>query len=252
MEKGIVAWSPTGDRLLFSGCLDYQDHDVYVVDVHTGVMTNLTPKSRAHDFSPMWTMDGSKIVFLSTNSSSPYRCSPDRDVALPQIKLVNVDGRDERIVYDPEFYYPYWQVSVSNDGQIAIFTDMISGTYEDYKDSSEGGLYSIDLREGTDAQMRASRYDYLIVLPIWSPSEEYMAYRRGSYLKILSVETGEEFVPLEKLSVETGFVWSPDSQKIAVVVSTQQDMAIDSEEHIHVFDLQSQTFQPLIQEQTSP
>lgn len=253
MKKGIVAWSPEGDRLLFSGCLDHQDHDVYVVDIDTGAVTNLTPDSRMQDFSPMWTMGGSKIVFLSTDSSSSsYRCSPEED-ALPQIKVVNAGGDDARVVYDPEFYYPYWQVSVSNSGQIAIFTDMTSRTYDDYyRDSPTGSLYRIDIREGTPVELRAWKYGELIGLPSWSPSEEYVAYRSDFDLKILNVETGKGFGPSRgRLSIEPRFVWSPDNQRIAVVVSTWQNMAIDSVEHIHVFDLRSQTFQPLLRETSS-
>ncbi|MBN1814228.1 MAG: PD40 domain-containing protein [Anaerolineae bacterium] len=252
MQKGTVAWSPAGDRLLFSGCLDHQDHDVYVVDIDTGTMTNLTPYSRVHDFSPMWTLDGSKIVFLSTDSSISYICSPDEN-ALPQIRAVDVDGAGERVVYNPEFYYPYWQVSVSDSGQIAIVTDMTSRTYEEYyEDSPRGSLYSIDIREGTLTQMRAWRYGEPILLPSWSPSEEYVAFRSYFDLKILNVETGKVFGPREQPFIEPRFVWSPDSQRIAVTISTQEDYVIDSEEHIHVFDVQSQTFQLLIQGKSSP
>jgi Tol biopolymer transport system component len=249
-SMGIVTWSPEGDRLLFSGCLEHQDHDVYVVDVDTGAMTNLTLNSRAHDFAPAWTLGGSQIVFLSTDSSSPYVCSPEED-ALPQMKVVNADGSGERVVYAPEFYYPYWQVSVSNSGQIAFVTNMTSRTYAEYYDRSaeHGDLYSISLVEGTLVQILAAVDDWgLIVLPVWSPDERYVAYRGSlSDLKTLDVGTGEVRESLERLSIARRFVWSPDSQRIAVVASTRADMARDSEEHIHVFDLQSQTFQPLIQ-----
>lgn len=245
MDKGTVTWSPEGDRLLFSGCLDHQDHDVYVVDVGSSTMTNLTPNSRAHDFTPMWTLNGSKIVFLSTDSSSPYSCSPEED-ALPQMKVVNVDGSDERVVYDPEFYYPYWQVSVSNGGQIVFLTNMTSRTYDEYYDYSakQGTLYRIDLIEETPILVDWRSH---IGLPVWSPNEEYVACLNYSDLAIINVGTREMLKPREDLSIENRFVWSPDGQRIAAVGSNDEYGAIDSEEHIHIFDIQSRMFQSLIQ-----
>ena len=41
--------------------------------------------------------------------------------------------------------------------------------------------------------------------------------------------------------------WAPDGQRIVVVVSNDEYGAIDTEEHIHIFDIQSRMFQPLIQ-----
>ena len=237
--------------MLFSGCLEHQDHDVYVVDVDTGAMTNLTLDSRVHDFAPTWTLGGSQIVFLSTDSSSSYECSPDEE-ALPRIKVVNADGSGERVVYDPEFYYPYWQVSVSNSGQIAFVSNMSSKARPPYYDPPDKppGLYILDLGEGTPVEVLAAKenQDVRVGLPLWSPNEKFVAY--SSYLndlKVVDVGTGGVRELLERVSINPRFVWSPDSQRIAVVSSTLTDMAIDSEEHIHVFDLQSQTFQSLIQ-----
>lgn len=251
MRRGVVAWSPEGRRLLFSGCLDHWDHDVYVVDVGSGTIVNLTPSSRVHDFAPMWTLDGSKIVFLSTDSSSPYGCGPDDD-ALPQIRVVNADGSDGRVVYDPEFYYPYWQVSVSNSGQIAIVTNMTSRTYDEYYDAAAetGNLYGVDLVEGIPREVLLVEGDEeFIALPAWSPDEEHLAYIGYlSDLRLVEVKTGKVLEARERLSIDNRFVWSPDSQRIAVTVSTVQDLAIDSEQHIHVFDVRSRTFEPLVQE----
>jgi len=253
MDKGIVKWSPDGELLLFSGCLDHQDHDVYVVDVDIGVMKNLTPNSRAHDFSPMWTLDGSKIVFLSTPSSETYGCGPGED-ALPQMNVINSGGSEERIVYDPEFYYPYWQVSVSNSGQIAFVTDMSSRTQDEYFSDDYGDLYVVDVIDGELSKMLAAvDYGGRISLPTWSPNGEYMAYKGfTSSFVILNVMTGEVIEPQQHLSINPRFVWSPDSKRIAVTVSKRQDFAIDSEEHIQIFDIQSKTFSPLIQENSSP
>jgi Tol biopolymer transport system component len=224
---------------------------VYVVDVETGTVTNLTSDSHTHDFAPMWTLDGSKIVFLSTDydHSLWYDCGPGED-ALPQMKVVNADGSGEHIIYDPEFYYPHWQVSVLNSGQIIFVSDMASKTRDEYYDSSVnyGKLYKIDLVEETLVEILATVDDREpIRFPVWSPNEEYIAYHGYSRLIMLNVTTEKVFIAQEIPSIEYRLAWSPDGQRIAAIVSNDEYGAIDSEEHIHIFDIQSRTFQPLIQ-----
>jgi len=252
-EDVDLAWSPDGDRLLFSGCLNNSDRDVYVVDVDTAVVTNLTPNSRMHDISPMWTLNGTKVVFLSTaSSSSPHNsCFLEND-APHLLKVINADGSGESVVYDKEFYYAF--VSVSNGGQIAFVANMTSTTAYDYSlpSTKNGSLYRIDVVNGKLTEMLTVEDDEnLVVLPEWSPDEESVAYTSFLELKILEVRTGEVLEPLEQPSIDN-FVWSPDSQKIAANTSTWEDMAVNAENHIYIFDIQSQTFSPLVQEQSSP
>lgn len=254
--QGIsLNWSPQGNHLLFSGCLEYRDHDVYLVDVDTGAITNLTPGSRAHDFSPMWTLNGTKITFLSTDSSSQADCRPGYDV-LPQLKSIDADGSNERTIYDPDFYYLYWMVSVSNSGQVALVTNMVSKTEDDYfqyPSTRKGSMYEISLVdvEGTPVEIIAVE-DERIVRPTRSPSEELVAYMSNGHLKILDVATGDTLYPWQFEPIIYSFVWSPDSQKLAVLTSVQEDMASDSEDHIYIYDIESQAFHPLVQQPSSP
>lgn len=254
-EDIILAWSPEGERLLFSGCLDNSDHDIYIVDVSAGVTTNLTSDSRMHEISPMWTLNGTKIVFLSTaSSSSPYSSCKLENDAPHQLKVINTDGSGESIVYDKEFYYAF--VSVSNNGQIIFVTNMTSKTAYDYSlpSAKNGSLYRMDIENSKLVEILTVENDEeLVVLPLWSPNEEYLVYRSFLLgLKILDVRTGEILEMPRIEPIIDNFVWSPDSEKIAVTASTWKDMAVDSEEHIYVLDIQSQAFYPLIQEQSSP
>lgn len=256
MEKGIVIWSPKGDRLLFSGCVEHWDHDVFIVDIETGTLTNLTPNSRVHDFAPTWTLDGSRIVFLSTDSSSSHECGPEED-ALPQIKVMNADGDGEYIVYDPEFYYPYWQMSVSNSGQIAFITNMISKTYYDRYDNlsaKNDSLYVLDLK-GTLIEVLSVEDDLESVqAPTWSPDGVYIAHEGNTRLEILNVRTGEEFEFPQVGIYFTDFVWSPDGQRLAVTTFAQDPIEhmAPPENHIHILDIQSGTVLSLVQGQGSP
>jgi dipeptidyl aminopeptidase/acylaminoacyl peptidase len=72
-EAVVNNWSPEGDALLFSGCLEHRDHDVYIVDVETGALDEFDTDSRAEDFAPGWTLDARKSAF-------PRRIPPQRMV----------------------------------------------------------------------------------------------------------------------------------------------------------------------------
>ncbi len=245
-STAVLTWSPGGEHLLFSGCLESRDHDVYVIDVGTGTMTNLTPDDRTEDFAPMWTSHGSKIVYLSTEFSSPYGCEPDED-ALPQIRVMDADGTGDRVVYDPEFYYSPSQVSVSDSGQILFVSDMVSRTADEYYSSytEYPSLYSIDLAQDEPEKVHSQPLEY-VRDPVWSPDERCVAYLSGSELHILDMEKGTDVGPYRHLSIGQRYVWSPNGQKIAVVVSKYYN-AFGPEEHIHILDVQSGTYHPLVQ-----
>jgi Tol biopolymer transport system component len=234
-----MTWSPAGDYLLLSGCLEHSDRDIYLLATDTGTVTNLTPDSRTDDLFPMWTLDGAKIVFLSADSldpSSQYSCRWDLYDASPQLKVMNADGSGEAIVGDDRFDYPF--VSVSNNGLITFVRN--------------GDLRRMDL--GGRSVESPSIEEYY-QFPIWSPNGEYLAYEWPSRsINILDVETGEVFESQIEGESSTpiplidSLVWSPDSQRIAVIVSIRKNYAIDSEQHIYVFDVESGILEPLILE----
>lgn len=235
-----MTWSPDGDSLLFSGCLDHPDRDIYVVNVDAGTVVNLTPDSRADDFLPMWTMDGTKIVFLSADPmdpSSQYSCRWDLYDAYPQLKVMNADGSEEVAIGHERVDYPF--VSVSDDGLLTVLRN--------------GDLHRVDLG-GNPVELPYIK-DYHR-FPTWSPDDEHLAYEWPSRsINVLDVEGGGVLeLQLESKGATPaplidGLTWSPDSDRIAVSTWTQVDLAIDSEEHIYVLDLQSQEVHPLLEEQ---
>lgn len=241
-------WSPDGNHLLFSACLDNSDRDIYIVEVDTGTITNLTPDSRAQDVVPMWTLNGQKIVFLSTNSSlgSSTSCTLERD-APHQLKVINADGSDESIVYGKEFYYD--SITVSNSGQIVFFADMVSKTSTEFSNlasPAKKSWYKISLEESDPVEIPS---EDTIGRPSWSPDGKSLAYISFSRFKILDIETQQVFeFPHIEPYIEN-FVWSPNSQYIAANVSTQKDMASSTEDHIYIFDIKAGTVHPLLQEQ---
>jgi len=60
---GDLAWSPDGTRLAFRGNRA-GDGEIYLLDLHSGVLANLT-NSPSAEFQPAWSPDGQRIAFVS-------------------------------------------------------------------------------------------------------------------------------------------------------------------------------------------
>ncbi len=93
------AWSPDGKRLLYTVASARGDTEIFVVDVDTGEVRNLTNSPRA-DKSAVWSADGNRIAFVS------YRTGDW------EIYVMNADGTDVRNVSErpitPEMN-PQWR-----------------------------------------------------------------------------------------------------------------------------------------------
>jgi Tol biopolymer transport system component len=86
------AWSPDGTRLAFTrGSLDGDVGDVYVIDLATGALTQVT-NSPDYDHQVAWSPDGTRLVFERDFGSSF------------SIYTVNVDGSGPTRVTDGPFF----------------------------------------------------------------------------------------------------------------------------------------------------
>ncbi|MCP4371021.1 MAG: hypothetical protein GY797_23345 [Deltaproteobacteria bacterium] len=199
-----VTWSADGTQILFSACFTNDtNYDVYVVDVKTGALTNLTSKSDRYNFKPVWALNDEKIFFESYKPFLDTQPCSRRTKDL-QLKMINRNGSDEQVIYNQQenldTLYPY-SISISNDGHIAF----ISGEHEF---STSGDIYTMrfDEREPIKTPLKAAR------LYSWSSDGKRLF---TSYLEIFNIETGE----IQKLTWPGGIndtSWSPDGQKIAV------------------------------------
>jgi TolB protein len=68
VTKPPMAWSPDGETLAFSARVDEQV-DVYAARRSDGAITQLT-RDAAHDWSPTYSPDGSRMAFLSGASDA--------------------------------------------------------------------------------------------------------------------------------------------------------------------------------------
>jgi dipeptidyl aminopeptidase/acylaminoacyl peptidase len=248
--------------------LDNLDYDIYLVNVNTGAITNLTPNGSQHDIRPSWTLNGTKIFFLSTllspwaGEQNPGPCNLKNDIP-HQMKIISTDGNNEQVIYK-ELYYPF--VAISNKGQIAFVTDMVSKTKEEYWNSNSIHLYTMgvdDLKPMELSTKGVTLSEFRPIIYSWSSDGRRLLYiDKDRRLKIVNINTGEvRFLPSiepyfeREEDPEMGeFSWSPDSQQIATTVFVTRGGDIDGSydygydvKFIYLLNLQDDTVHSLIQ-----
>jgi len=237
-----VSWSPDSNSLLFSGCLnESSEQDIYVVNVHTGVLTNLTHGNGGHDTHPKWTLDGTKIMFVFMSTPDPMywqlptnTCIPEVASDSTQLKIVDADGSNERLVYEKKGNYSFY--SVSNGGEIAFVAELTEDGHSlDY-------LYTMNLNNPTPIIR-----DRALRLTSWSPDGKYLVYE-GTELKVFNVDSEEiRDLPPEHLHYTSEIdTWSPNSQQVAVTTLTNIN-GFYYEKHVYIFNFQDGTLRPLVQ-----
>ncbi len=245
-----VTWSPDGKQLMFAGCLNENvaQNNIYLVDSSTGKLTNLTQGNKRQNYEPRWVLNGTAIVFLST--SAPLRSGTcflaEHGRPIYQIRVINVDGSGERVVYDGKTE-PELGISVSDAGRVAF-----TGKSTNLEAKSKGtSIYTIGLNDTQPVEL-----DQWARRPNFSPNGKWILYEGGG-LRIIDIETKKvihEF-PLTHNSIDVysiaNLAWSPDSQQIVLVARERKaDLQTGfyyQEKHIYIFDLQSGTFRSLAQ-----
>jgi TolB protein len=109
------AWSSDGKKIAFSALKD-GGTNIYVIDVATKVITNLTNNTFYNDY-PAWSPDGKKILFASDQSS--------HDLSKLDIFIMNADGSSQQplLTWDSDERHPAW----SPDGKKIVFISDASG-----------------------------------------------------------------------------------------------------------------------------
>jgi TolB protein len=155
---GAPAWSPDGGQIAFES---YRtgDLDVWVVNLASGALQNLTADSPAGDFAPTWSPDGSRIAFTSWRAGN-------KDLFALGVKsgtltrLTNSEAAEE---------WPAW----SPDGKRLAFVRNWLGERE---------VYVVDVSSAADGGLVAQvtwlgRADS----PAWSPDGERLAVLHRRY-----------------------------------------------------------------------
>ena len=199
-DKINLVWSPDGRQLLFSTRWDTPYQKLYLLDVNTSQLTNLTLNTDGDNTNPRWILGGTKIIFLHTVLSGQGLKT--------EIRMTSSDGAEETVIYNPDIYLPDDFFAVSDEDEIVFG----NGQY----------LFNLDLNEMKPVETPIQHFAGNIFS--WSSKGDYLAYQDNptyshNPLKILSVETKESFMFWALEATIESISWSPDDRKIAATVS---------------------------------
>jgi len=165
------AWSPDGQRLVFSSA-GTGEGDLYLVDADGANLERLT-STPDPDLSPDWSPDGSLVVFSRNVPSGTQLWVVDVATGA-ETQLTDPAGRDET---------PRW----SPDGTRIAFSrfPFAAGAEEPSHD-----LYVMDA-DGSNP-VRLTETPFSEIDPNWSPEGEELVFTRDEGLVRLRLETGAE------------------------------------------------------------
>ncbi len=141
--------SPKGERALFAA-----RGEIFTAPIEKGATRNLTNSSGAHDKSPSWSPDGSRIAFISDRSGEEEIYVIAQDGSTPAEQLTT-GGKAMR-------YNPQW----SADGKLIAFSD------------KDGKVFVVTIADKKVTEVvdtkRGRITDY-----VWSPCGNFLAFSKG-------------------------------------------------------------------------
>lgn len=202
-SKDSVVYSKTADAFAFV-CLG-QDLDICMVPASGGDSVTMF-SSYAREASPLWSLDGKKLLFVSNHSG------------VPDVWSVDADGQNA--VNLTQTGQPHGEPSWSPDGKKILFTSQRDFNWEVYVMDADGkNPVNLTIHPARD------------IGPQWSPDGAYIAFR--------SDRTGDDDIYVMKAdgtdlvnvtntpaASEAVFSWSPDGSKIIYVSSVSGNMEI--------------------------
>lgn len=157
-----AALSPSGSR----AAVEYRG-EIITLPAKKGEARNITETTGAHERSPVWSPDGSKVAFFS-DESSEY-----------QLHIMPQDGRGEGKVYEVAGHGFYDTPRFSPDGKKLSYID------------NSQSIYVLDLESGESERVMTE----VVYGPIrtthhaWSPDSQWLAYTQvtPTYFQVLTL-----------------------------------------------------------------
>jgi Tol biopolymer transport system component len=186
-EHGAPDWSPDGQQLVFHHSGGAMRAGVWVRNLATGEQNWVVEGSW-----PRWSIDGSKIAYLTPNS----------------IRYLDLEANEDRLLVGEKFVRHSTGFDWSHDGQrLAFFGQSVANGPKE--------LHIVNV-DGTSLGPRYSRTGLVGSHVSWSPDDTKIAFTIDSYIWIVDVEGDDppEKLPGQPLKSRDP-CWSPDGQWMA-------------------------------------
>jgi tricorn protease len=200
-----AALSPSGARAAF----EFRG-DIVTVPAEKGDVRNLTATMGAHEHSPAWSPDGTRIAYFS-DASGEYRLvvAPQDGKGAPKVFTVDGHGYYEDLVWSP-------------DSQRLSYTD------------NAQSIYWIDLASGRTKKV-ASQQTYTPASQVrhtWSPDSKWIAYTIGTRplvmaVSVYSVDQDKSFPITDGLAEVTAPVFDRSGKYLYFFGSTDAGPVLD-------------------------
>ncbi len=156
------AWSPDGTKIAYTRADiingEPTNHDIYLMDIDGGNITQLTDTENVYEMVPSWSPDGTKIVFDRTT-----------DAALGDIYVMNADGSNLKQLTSGK--HNDTLPSFSPDGSKITFMSDKDGDYEIFVMNADG----TNLKQLTVNAVQGMYY-ITDMNPVWSPDGSQIAF----------------------------------------------------------------------------
>lgn len=204
------AWSPDGAHIAYTSFAGYDPVyesgaiGVRMVDVDTGIETDITGTDYSLAFNPTWAPDGKTLAFVVK-----YQGMSDRPQHSPGDVLITELGSNEFQNVTKGRVQDVWSAAWSPRGDSLLLFSLFGQTW--YEPPSTA-IRSLDRSSG-DIHEIATIAEHPTA-PVWSPDGASFAFTADETSIVIADEAGKRQTSQAEQALSGELTWSPDGQAI--------------------------------------